>query len=382
MIRIPIATSAFSVLLASLPAQAMTWTSVPPGFERMPGNGALAMPLRWSQGVMQVQCDKTILPTQLLGQSLRALRVRRPGFVGEPAYPALNVRLKVALGVAIGAANQMSSTLATNRPQKLTVVAGPLDYSVPATNPHAPGDATGAWLVDLPFATPYVVPQLAEPLFLEWEVLGSSYVIHDLHWVDALYSPGGSTQGFVATVGNGGCGPAASGLPMRLLPDSATPPAIGQKFTLRLENAKPSSQAFVVLNLHASDTFFTLTPYAPGSFGVDLAPLGMPGCWSWTGFDTFWSLKTSAQGDLAHVIELPNASYLRGVRSGVQAFVAATGVNPAGFAASNGLYLAPDRSGVVGFAGSVATVLCPGPACTLSPWIAWVQTAPILLFGY
>ncbi|MEI6131184.1 MAG: hypothetical protein WCR59_14045, partial [Planctomycetota bacterium] len=58
-------------LLALLPAQSRT--VVPTIAERLPGNAALSLPLRWSQGTLVVSIDAALLPLALTGQAIHGL---------------------------------------------------------------------------------------------------------------------------------------------------------------------------------------------------------------------------------------------------------------------------------------------------------------------
>jgi len=63
------------ITAAVLPAQ--TLTVLPAVCAHAPGNAAIAMPLHWSQGTMQVLVERTLLPAAL--SQISGIRMRRPG---------------------------------------------------------------------------------------------------------------------------------------------------------------------------------------------------------------------------------------------------------------------------------------------------------------
>jgi hypothetical protein len=375
--------SALSLLLAqlALPAQATTWVSLPPGYEKFPGNGAFSLPARWSQGTMQVIFDHPLLPQSLLGQTLKRVRVRRPAFVGEPPYPVRNLTFKLSVGIPGKPAAFLETDLAKNRPATppATVVAGPIAYSIPATQPHGKGDAVAADLVDLPFTTPFLYPATSQGLYVEWETGSPALDIGSTHWVDAVYSFANNDRGAVFTTGNGGCGSSAAPLPMQLLPADSAAPALGTATRLTLRYARKSSEVWVLTG--PLDTESVIPPFTGGvPFGASLAPAGAPGCHLWTGLlGASLRYTTDAFGQLDFQMTIPNDPLLKGQRLHLQAFCLDPTLNALRLAASNGLTLVPDELGLKGFLG---TVVCLGSGCTASQWPAWINTAPVLLLGY
>ena len=90
-----------ATVAAALAAQ--TTTVVPALCQNLPGNAALAMPLRWSHGTMQVFVDATLLPAALTGQAITGLRLRRSTLLGDGVNAALTRTLTVRGGLPAGA---------------------------------------------------------------------------------------------------------------------------------------------------------------------------------------------------------------------------------------------------------------------------------------
>src|SRR5215831_2425253 len=91
-------------------ASAQTRTVLPPIAETLPGNAAVSLPLRWSQGVLQVVLDAQML-APLQGRTLTGIRMRRPSFPGEPPYAAV----QRTIGVRAGFITQLPTNLSSLR---------------------------------------------------------------------------------------------------------------------------------------------------------------------------------------------------------------------------------------------------------------------------
>lgn len=58
----------------------------------------MSLPLRWSEGTLQVRIDDVLLPANFVGKTISGVRLRRPTFLHEPAYPALQRTLTIRAG--------------------------------------------------------------------------------------------------------------------------------------------------------------------------------------------------------------------------------------------------------------------------------------------
>lgn len=363
-----------------LPAQPVTWTSIPPGYLAFPGDSGVSLPARWAQGRMQIIVESTIIPTDLPGKTIKRVRVRRPALVAEPAYAARTLTMTLTLGVPTKLPGFMVTDIAQNRPATTTVVAGPLSYSIPATNPHGPGDPVAADLVDLPLSTPYLFPSAPGGLYLEWETASPTLDVSAGHWVDAIYSFGGTDLGGAFMLGNGGCGTSTTlSPPMQLGPGDTVPPTLGGPCKIALRGAKSGSDAW--LRFGQEDTDTNLPPIGSGiAFGAPMSGIGMPGCWFWSTTAAI-TLKSTTDffGQVTFTLTLPNIPALRGQRLQSQAYCRDASLNALGLAASNGLVLVPNE---VGVKAAAATVFCFGAGVTVSQWPVFVGTIPVLLLGY
>jgi hypothetical protein len=358
-----------SIAVAS-PAQGTAVT--PPIGLDLPGNAALAMPARWTDGIMQVLIEQSLLPASLANQSIRTIRLRRPAFLGEPAYPALQRTMRVQAAFTPMLANQMTGNLVTNRAPGLQVIAGPTVITLPATAANGPGDALGATLITIPLTTPLPVGQGS--LFLEFEALDAPFTASADHWVDAFWTSNGIDTGLAATVGNGGCG--SSGHVPLLRWAGGPPPQTGGTAVLDLAYARP--QAMV----------WTLIGFAPQSrpaagayfgFGGSLAPVGLDGCHQWTPPDGLVAATTTAGGGNPFTIALPANAVPAGTRIGFQMAILDAAANPAGIAATNGLIVVP---GNIGIGPRCATVMAQGHPATIASWPPYQGLMPVLLLDW
>lgn len=356
---------------AATPAQ--TWFSVPPRFEPTPGNSGVSMPGRWAQGIMQVLLQPQQLPSNLAATPLLAVRLRRPAFAEEPAWPARTVTVAVHLGDTTRNADQASGRMPDNRPTPLTTVFPQATVNMPASAALGPRDAVGAVMLDLPFAAPWT---FAGPnLFIEFETFAGSQDVSAYHWVDAVDVTGGDT-GTTVPLGAFGCG-SRTARPMVLEPTNfGSAMQLGSAYPLLLRNTVPSAPGFVALR-------FDPVRNAPLGLpmGSDLATLGMPGCVLWAASDAFvegaFFAVADANGNLRASVTLPDLPSLRGAQLGAQAFALDQGFNTLGVTSSNGLLIRPNFVGVF---TQASTVLTHRPQEPFSPWRPFFGYTPVLLF--
>jgi len=353
-------------------------TVVPAVCTALPGNAAVAMPLRWSHGTLQVFVDAPMLPTNFVGETITGLWLRRPTLTGDVAYPALTRTLTVRGGFQTGAAAAFGGPLALNRPANLAVLFGPAPVTVAAT--PAPGAATsvGADLVHVVFTQP--LPVVAGNLFLEFETSDTPLQVSADHWVDAYWQPGGADVGYVVPVGDGSCTTRPE--PTRLRWTSAGLPAAGATAAFEVNGAPPTSGASVGFVM----AWVGLDPVTRGpgvgyvGFGGLLSALdpALAGCHQWAPFDLAWAGTTNAAGTFATSFAVPGTAVL-GARLALQAAwydPARAGGLP--FSFSNGLQLVV---GSVGVANRCSSIYFPAGA-TVSPWAPFVGQMPVLRLEY
>ncbi|MEZ5966424.1 MAG: hypothetical protein R3F56_21490 [Planctomycetota bacterium] len=365
-----------NLLLVPLMACGVTaqirWESAPPGFERVPGNAAISMPVRWSVGLMQVLFEQSVLPASLTAQPLQRMRLRRPAFAGDPADPARTIDCELRLGDSQLLARQMGWDMPANRPASLTVVAARRTYSVPATPALGAGDAIGADMIDLPLDAPFT---FAGPsLFVEWQNYAPNQNVSTGHWTDAVHATGGVDLGGSMTLGSHGCGSRSGTTTMTLTANGSSPPAAGSAFPLLLRQAVPTAPGVLF-------TFFDPLLRNPLglSFGQDLTVLGLPGCFLWAGPDIQTPIASDVVGEARASVTLPSSTLLRGRLVAVQALVLDTAANGLGVAASSGVLLRPNFMGVF---DRVVTVLDNRPTAGTSLWPPFLGLAPILQLGF
>lgn len=349
---------------------AQTTTVVPARCVDLPGNAALAMPLRWSQGVLQVFVDPPLLPTALNGQALTGVRLRRSTLLGDPANPALSRTLTVRGGYQPFLAAQMQGSVTQNRPAGSMVLFGPATVTTAATGAPAAGAPVGEDLLNVDFTTP--LPWAAGTLYLEFEVADAPLQISAAHWVDAVWIPNGTDTGYAVTVGTGGCTTRTEPTELRWTGSAA--PAPGITGTLEVRGTPPTAGSSVGFVLE----WIGFSPRA-NNFGVSLSLLdpALVGCHQWAPFEVSWSGTANAAGIYATPLPLPSSSAL-GTELGVQAAwldLSRTGL-PLSF--SNGVVL---RLGPSGVGTGCSTMFFPG-AATVSPWPAFVGQMPVLLLEH
>jgi hypothetical protein len=370
MVRIPLPVL---VALAGI-GHAQNRAVVPPVASALPGNAAISMPLRWSEGTMQVLVEATLLPVNLVGHQVTGLRLRRPAFLREPGYPSLVRTLTVRACFTPAIALQFGSSRAANiaGTTGLQVVAGPTAFTIAATSPPAAPNSLGDEFLAIPFAVP--LPAAAGSLFVEIEAHDAPLAA-GAHWVDAVWMPGGVDRGYAVPVGDGACTTGAA--PLELQWAGASGPVRGSDATLLLSGAPAAAVVFAWIGLapqlHANGPTFL-------GYGASLAAVhpALQGCSQWAPIDAIWSGLCDAVGTFQVRFPLPVAATRPGDRIGVQAAVidlARAGL-PLSF--GNGTVLVLDDAGV---RGRCVTVLFPGSAA-VSPWAPYLGLSPVLVIEY
>ncbi|MCA8973772.1 MAG: hypothetical protein KDC98_03585 [Planctomycetes bacterium] len=353
---------------------------VPEACTDLPGNAALSMPLRWSQGTLQLRIAAALLPSNFIGKTVTGLRLRRPSFLGEPPYPAMQRTLTVRAGFDSLPAGFITSDLVANRPSNTAVVFGPTSVSVGAT--PAPGGATqvGEDLLSLQFTTPLLV--IAGTLFLEFEAGDAPFVVGSDNWVDAVWFDGGVETGYAVTVGDGSCttGSVATALVWN---DPATGPVVGGTATFRMTGAPPHAT-----NAPGTMTFlwFGLDPQpraaSPGfvGYGGSLGAIdpALSTCFQWAPLDGVLVGSVDPSGGYTQSFQLVAAATTVGMRIGVQSAWVDTSRPGLPISVSNGVMMVLDEIGV---GNDCVTLYFPGSATT-APWSSFHGQMPILVFEH
>ncbi len=364
-----------SLTLASA-AASQSSAVVPAAMGSLPGNAALSMPLRWSQGTLQVRIDSQLLPAALTGQTITGLRLRRPSFLGEPDYPALQRTLTVRGGFQTQLAGQIGGNLVNNRPANLSVLFGPAPVNVGATTATGPATAIGADLLQIPFTQG--LPVGTGTLFLEFEVSDAPLQISTGHWVDAVWIKNGLENGYAVTVGNGSCTTRPE--PTELRWNDSVGPQVGSTAKFVVTGAQPAPGA-PGLVLHWIGVDPQTAPPGPTHFGfgvpMDAIDPGLAGCYWWAPFTITWFGLTDTSGRIATTLQLATG-VTPGMRLAVQAAWLDESRPGLPFSLSNGLLLTVTG---VGVGGSCSSVFFPGGA-TVSPWAPYVGQMPVLGLYY
>lgn len=346
----------------------------------LPGNAALSMPLRWSEGVMQTRIGSWILPPNFIGQTIRGIRLRRPAFVGEPSYPALTRMLTVRASFQTLLPNQLSIDKAVNRTATApTVVFGPAPLAVAATTTHGRGGLLGSEYVVIPFSPPLLVT--AGHLFLEFEAGNAPLTVSAGHWCDAVWVRNGTEAGYAVATGDGGCSTRTEPLTLTWT-DPVLGPRRGSNTTLALAGGLPSSTTtrVPVLWWIGFDPQARATGPTWRGFGADFGPIVPPlqGCHLWVPPDAVLSGQTSIVGTYAFGFALPPASTTVGQKVGVQCATLDPGRPGLPMSVTNGQILVLDSIGV---GDRCATVFFPG-AVAVSPWPPHVGLMPVVVIEH
>jgi hypothetical protein len=368
-----------ALCLGSDRVAAQTRAVVPPIAATLPGNAAMSMPLAWSHGVLQVCVSSQLLPTALAGGNLQGIRLRRPSFLGEAPYPALQRTMTVRAAFVPTLPNALTGARAVNAPATFPVVWGPSPVQVAATV-----QPTGApWLGDeflvIPFSPP--LPVAAGSLLLEFETSDLPFRTAE-QWVDAVWAENGVEQGYQATVGMGLC--TTRSTPLELRWNNGASPTRGLDAALRLVGAPPAppiGPGSVVLawvgvepQTHALAGDFL-------GYGQSLAALdpALAGCLQWSPLDLVVFGVADAAGGFDLRFAIPPAVTTSGMRLSAQAaFLDAQRTGPLPLSISNGVVMQLDSSGV---GPKASSVFFPYASAT-SPWGVQQGLMPVLVLDF
>lgn len=364
-----------AVLLATaLPAQ--NQVTVPAVCSTLPGNAAVSLPLRWSHGTMQVRIAQSLLPAALQGQTITGLRLRRPTFLFEPAYPAVSRTLTVRGSFQTDSPAQLTSSLAQNRLAGVQVLFGPAAVASPATPLPGPAATTGQDVLHVVFTQG--LPVVPGTLFLEFEAGDAPLQVAATNWVDAVWFDGGVENGYVVSVGDGSC--TSRPAPTQLWWNDSVGPQVGGTARFRLDGAPPTTPTSGGLVLMWMGLDPETQPPGPTNlgFGVSfgLVDPGLAGCHQWAPLDLPWAGVTDAVGGFTTTFPLANVPV--GARIGVQA-AWLDGTRPGlPFSFSNGLVMVLNT---VNVGAGCATAWFPANLA-LSPWPAFLGQMPVLTLEY
>jgi hypothetical protein len=361
--------AAAAALAATASAWAQTFASIPAAMERVPGNAGVSMPVRWSQGVMQVVVERRLWPAALVGPQITRLRLRRASFLDEGAYGPRRVRLRAAAGPTTQAASQLGVNLAANRPTGATEILALRDYDVPATPRPGRGAAVGVDLLDLQLDVPFQLSGTA--MFFEWQTAGATFDVSPDHWIDMVSLPG-ADEGVSVPLGNGGCGNHSSGFPM-VLEQVDGAPGFGRSVRYVVRNALPLAATVLIASIEPE-----LRPPFGLGFGYDMGSAA-PGCFLWAMGDFWVAGVTGAGGDVALTMPYPDLAWARGRRVGAQALSLDPPASIFSLSFSNGVLSTMNTTGIGRGAG---TVLAFGASPVDSPWLPFIGSLPVVLFGY
>jgi len=359
-------------------ATAQNRSVIPAACTTLPGNAALSLPLRWSHGILQVRMNATLLPAGFIGRTISGLRMRRPTFLGEPAYAALQRTLTVRGAFSPENANQLGQALLINRPANLAVLFGPAPVTVAATTTNGAGTRTGAEFLVIPFTTP--LPVIAGNLFLEIETGNAPLQVGTEHWVDAVWFDNAVETGYAVTLGDGSC--TTRTVPTELVWDDPLGPRVGQTATLQFRGGPPSiggAAGYVFTWFGLAPEPRAATPTYMG-FGGSLGSLdpGLAGCHQWAPIDASWLGTTDAGGGYRATFPLAANATTIGMRIGVQSAWIDTSRPGLPLSISNGVMLVCNQIGV---ADRCCTAFFPGTA-TISPWLAYLGQMPVLVLEH
>ncbi|MCR9244974.1 MAG: hypothetical protein NXI31_08070 [bacterium] len=362
----------------ALTASAQNVAVVPPVCADLPGNAALAMPLRWSDATLQVRIDAGLLPTSQ-GQTITAIRLRRPTFLQEPGYPALSRTLSVMAGFETGfrgLPDAMTRNRDFNRPPMANRVSvfGPTVISVPATAAPGPGTQVGDDFLVIPFSAP--LPVQPGTLFLEFVTSDGPFQIEPEQWVDAVWVDDGVPKGYAVTLGDGSC--TTRSVPSELRwTDPSTGPMPGGQAALQATGAAPGAFYLVVFGLEpvaraASPTYM--------GFGQSLTAFDptLTGCFQWTPADVTLGGLSDPGGSYSTSFTLLGGASAVGMQIGAQAVWLDTSRQGAPVSLSNGLMLVLDN---VDVRDRCATAYFPS-SVNYSPWEPYLGQMPVITIEY
>jgi hypothetical protein len=358
-------------LAAQVPPANPAPETLPRDLGRLPGNASLSLPLRWTEGTLQVVYRQDQIPLSTVGKQLTAISLRRPAWFDEVGYPARTRTLRLHVQVANRQPVNLRRDLAVNRDATTVHGFGPAQVTIAASSAGGAGDATGDVLCTIPVQPPFVIPG-SGGILVEIETLDGPLSIDgmDILWVDAIEALDGSTGGLAFELGQTGC--STKGDLRLVLPEGADVPGFDEDFQVSLTGARPGAVGFL---------FQMLNPYQmqPGlglGFGADLTPLQAPGCFQWTEVDLAAAVPftVGSQGTIDLTTKIPPGVAGAGNLAALQVVMVEPALNPVGYASSTGLLLSVGSNWIQ---DGVATVLSPGTK-TKSPWERFLGLAPVL----
>lgn len=350
-------------------ATAQNWATVPKGFDQLRGNAAASMPLRWSWGLLHTILDDSLVADQA-GVTWTHMRLRRPSFFDEPAYPASTIELEITIGESDRSPARITGDRFLNTMTNPVVVLPRQTLSIPATPAAAQADTVGQDLLSVALTTPYTVPAGAD-LLIEVRTFDTQLSIVDGQWIDCVSMANGLDRGLSIPVGQHGCGGRTSA-GMRLAPSGSPHPAYGSAASVRLTNALPGKEVVMMIGLDP------LAMTAPVPFGTTLGIFPMlPNCQIWAPWDfvLVGVGTTSIGGNLGFSLDLPATNPFSTVQIGLQALILEDVVT--GVSASNGVVLWPDS---VGVGPDAATAIFPEDV-QFSTWLPFPGFTPVFGFG-
>lgn len=370
---------AAAAFLACSFAIAQNQAVIPPVAATLPGNAAISMPLRWTHGVMQCCVSAQLLPANLAGGQLQGIRMRRPSFLDEPAYPSLQRSLTVRAAFTAAVPSSLTGTRATNAPTNLLTVFGPAPVQVAATSLPTGTPWTGDEFLVIPF-TP-ALPVTAGSLFLEFETSDLPFRTSE-QWVDAVWMENGLDAGYAVTVGAGSCTTRAE--PLQLTWSAGNAPRRGIDAALRLTGAPPAAPngpgAIVLAWVGVEPQTHALAGDFLG-YGASLALLdpALAGCLQWSPLDLVVFGLSDAAGGYDLRFAIPTGVTTAGMRLSSQAAFldpARTGALPV--SVSNGVVVQLDT---VGAAAQCSSVFFPY-AYPTSPFGVQLGLMPVLRLDF
>ncbi len=372
--------NALAIALFACPvALAQSTATVPPVCETLPGNAAVAMPLRWSEGKLQVFVDPPLLPQNFVGETVTGVRLRRSVLPGDTAYPAISRTLTVRAGFQNQVAAIVNGNFTQNRPPGTQIVFGPAVVNAPALAAPGPSTTVGEEIVQITFTTP--LPVVAGTMFLEFEVSDPPLTVSSGHWVDAVWYPDGADDGLVAAVGDGSC--TTRSVPTELTYTSADGPVAGTTVDLEVKGAPPTNPTtgetgFAIVWVGTDPENRTQGPTYVG-YGNTFAaadPL-MANCYQWAPFDVAWFGATDGAGRFATTFAIPSGAAI-GARLALQAGWLDVSRPVIPLSLSNGIQLVCTGAGVE---DRCSSFFFPGQA-QISPWGPQLGQMPVLLLDY
>ncbi|MCB9877755.1 MAG: hypothetical protein H6835_09160 [Planctomycetes bacterium] len=355
---------------ASLAAQQTA--TLPPVCRTLPGNAAVSMPLRWSQGTLQVFVDSPLLPSGFVGHTITGLRLRRSTLPGDVAYPAMTRTVTVRGAFQGALAAEMIGSVTQNRPAGCQVLFGPAQVTVAAT--PAPGSTTtvGDEFVQIQFSTP--LPVTAGTLFLEFETSDGPLQVEAGQWVDAVWFEDGADDGYVVPVGDGGC--TSLSQPTRLSWTADHGPVHGTDAALRLTGAPAGGLAVAWVGL-SPETRGPGAGYLGYGGSLTLIDPAMAGCHQWAPLDVLWFGTADGAGTFATTFAIPGTAP-NGIRLAVQAGWVDLSRAVLPLSLSNGLQLVCNSAGV----GNRCNSLFFPATVQSSPWAPFVGQMPVVILEY